>query len=152
MEQAGPRPGVGERVFAAIIGAIFAVQFVMALGYPPEPRLFPLIVAVAGMLFSVALLAGIGLHDLEMGPPEPIARGKLALTLAVSPLYGIALFFVGYWIATLAAVPTVAWLLGYRNARTLAIVTISLAVVLGVLFPLLGVGLPRGLLVEKLGL
>ena len=152
MEKTSPRAGVGERIFAAAIGAIFAVQFILALNYPPEPRLFPLIVAVAGMLFSIALLSGIGLHDRELGAPEPIARGKLALTLAVSPVYGVALFVVGYWIATLAAVPTVAWLLGYRNARTLAIVTVSLAVVLGVLFPLLGVGLPRGLLVENLGL
>ena len=62
------------------------------------------------------------------------------------------MFLLGYWIATLGAVPIIAWLLGYRQKKTLAIVTAGLAVALGVIFPLLGIALPRGLLFEKLGI
>jgi hypothetical protein len=143
---------VGERIFAGAIGLVFAGQFMMALRYPPDPQLFPLIVAAAGFILAGLLVLGVGLHDHAIGAPEPVPRDKLVLTLAVSPVYGAALWILGYWIATIITVPAIAWLLGYRNKTILAAVTIGVALALGVLFPLLGVYLPVGLLPELVGL
>lgn len=140
------RGGVGERVFAGAIGIVFAGQFLMALRYPPDPRLFPLIVSAIGFLLAIAMLFGPGLHDRELGAPELLSRFSVILTLAVSPAYGVALWLFGYWISTIIAIPLIAWMLGYRRRSILAIVTVGVAVSLGVLFPLLDVPLPVGLL------
>ncbi|MGH6725428.1 MAG: tripartite tricarboxylate transporter TctB family protein [Pseudolabrys sp.] len=143
--------GVGERVFAGAIGIVFAGQFLMALRYPPDPRLFPLIVSAAGFLLAVVMLFGPGLHDRDLGAPESLTRRSLILILAVSPAYGVALWLFGYWISTIIAIPLIAWMLGYRRRSMLAIVTAAVAVALGVLFPLLEVPLPVGLLPAMIG-
>jgi|SRR6185437_7953172 len=145
------RNGVGERIFAGAIGIIFAGQFLMALRYPSDPRLFPLIISAAGFLLTVALVLGLGLHDRHLGRPEPLPAGRLTLTLVVSPVYALGLWFLGYWVSTLIAIPLVAWLLGYRKRQTIAIVTLVVTVLLGVLFPLLDVPLPLGLLPRLVG-
>jgi putative tricarboxylic transport membrane protein len=146
MTGAAPRGGFGERVFAAVIGIVFAGQFILALRYPPDPRLFPLIIAGIGCVLTVLLVIGLGLHDAEHGAPARLARGKLILTLAVSPAYGLSLWLLGYWISTLIAIPLVAWQLGYRNRTVLALVTVGIALALGLTFPLVNVPLPRGFL------
>lgn len=144
--------GAGERIFAGAIAVVFAGQFLMALRYPADPRLFPLIVSAAGFLMAVVLVCGPGLHDRILGAPEPVPRNKLLLALAVSPAYGLGLWVLGYWVATLIAIPVIAWLLGYRNKPMLALVTGCVTVALGVLFPLLDVPLPKGLLPALFGL
>lgn len=140
------RPGVGERIFAAATGVVFAGQFLLALRYPSDPRLFPEIVSAAGFILAATLIIGPGLHDRILGAPEPIPRRQLVLALAVSPAYGLGLWVLGYWIASLITIPAIAWLLGYRNKPMLALVTAGAAVALGVLFPLLDVPLPKGIL------
>lgn len=143
--------GLGERVFAGAIGIVFLGQFCMALRYPADPRLFPLMVAVAGGALAVALLAGFGLHDATLGPPEKLPRASLALTLSVSPVYGFCLWLFGYWIATLVAIPVISMLLGYRNLKILLLVTAGVTAALGIIFPLLAVPLPKGMLPAMLG-
>lgn len=145
------RDGVGERIFAGAIGVIFTAQFLMALRYPSDPRLFPLIVSAAGILLAVALVLGVGLHDRHLGRPEALPARHLTLTLVVSPAYALGLWVLGYWMATVIAIPLVAWLLGYRKKQTIALVTIGVTVTLGVLFPLLDVPLPLGLLPRLIG-
>ena len=150
MNNNSERIGSGERIFSFCTGAVFAAQFLMALRYPTDPRLFPLIVSGAGLFISVLLAFGAGLHDRLLGPPEPVSMNKLVLTLGVSPAYGLGLWVLGYWIATLITIPAIAWLLGYRHKAMLALVTACVAVALGVLFPLLDVPLPKGLLLTAL--
>jgi hypothetical protein len=148
MSERVSQDGLGERIFAGAVGLIFAGQFLMALKYPSDPRLFPLIVSAAGFMLSVALALGVGLHDHLLGPPEVLPKARLTLTLAVSPIYAFGLWFLGYWIATIIAIPTIAWLLGYRNKPILVLVTFGVALALGVIFPLLDVPLPVGFLRE----
>jgi hypothetical protein len=143
--------GLGERVFAGAIGIIFLGQFCMALRYPSDPRLFPLIVAVAGGALAVSLVAGFGLHDATLGPPKKLPRASLLLTLGVSPAYGFCLWVFGYWIATLVAIPVVSMLLGYRKRTVLVLVTAGVTAALGIVFPLLAVPLPKGMLPAMLG-
>lgn len=142
------RTGFGERIFAGSIGIIFAGQFLMALRYPSDPRLFPLIVSAAGFILAVTLVLGPGLHDHILGAPETAPRRQFALALAVSPAYGLGLWILGYWIATIITIPAIAWILGYRNKLILTFVTACVAVALGALFPLLDVPLPKSLLPE----
>jgi Tripartite tricarboxylate transporter TctB family len=150
MSEKTSRAGVGERVFAGAIGLVFLVQFLMALRYPSDPRLFPLIVAGVGVLLSVAIVFGVGLHYADTDSPEPLSKPDLILALVVSPAYGFVLWLLGYWIASGIAIPLLAWLLGYRNRSVLMTSTISVVVVLGVLFPLLDVPLPSGFLMQQL--
>ena len=152
MQQRTVEGGLGERIFAGVVGFIFLGQFFLALHYPPDPRLFPLIIAVIGMALCIALLAGMGLHDRELGSPERLPRASLVLTLLVSPVYGAVLWLFGYWLATLVAIPLIAMLLGYRSRGKLFLVSVATTIALGVLFPLLDVPLPVGLLPEKFGL
>ena len=142
--------GIGERIFAGALGLVFVGQFLLALRYPPEPRLFPLIVAVAGGALTLALASGRGLHDHQLGAAEKLPRARFLLTLAVSPAYALALWLFGYWVATLAAIPLIAIQLGYRNKRNLALVTVLTSLVLGIIFPMLEVPLPKGLLASML--
>jgi hypothetical protein len=56
----------------------------------------------------------------------------------------LGLWLFGYWIATIIAIPAVAFLLGYRRWHQVALVTVGITIALGVLFPLLNVPLPVG--------
>ncbi len=150
MSEKTSRAVIGERVFAGAIGLVFLAQFLMALRYPSDPRLFPLIVAGVGVLLSVAIVFGVGLHYADTDSPEPLSKPDLILALVVSPAYGFALWLFGYWIASGLAIPLLAWLLGYRNRSVLMTATMSVVVVLGVLFPLLDVPLPSGFLMQQL--
>lgn len=136
--------GVGERVFAGVLGLVFAAQFLMALRYPPDPRLFPLIVSAVGVVLASALVFGAGLHDRFLGTPERLPPGRLILAIVAAPLFALGLWLFGYWIATIIAIPAVAFLLGYRRWHQVALVTVGITIALGVLFPLLNVPLPVG--------
>jgi hypothetical protein len=57
----------------------------------------------------------------------------------------------GYWIATLVAIPVVSMLLGYRKRTVLVLVTAGVTAALGIVFPLLAVPLPKGMLPAMLG-
>ena len=145
-KNAMPRRALGGRVFAAVIGVFFAVQFVLALGYPSDPRLFPLIVSTTGFFLAVALVAGFGFGEEEDDPVTPAGRRQLMLAVLSPPAFALGLWLIGFWLATLVAVPSIAWLLGYRNKAVIGAVTIGLMVSIGVLFPLVHVALPAGLL------
>jgi hypothetical protein len=146
-------PDLGQRIFAGVVGIVFAGQFLMALRYPSDPRLFPLIISAAGFLLAVALVFGLGLHaDDEESAAHTKRPPQFLLTLVVAPIYAFALWLFGYWTASILAIPIVAWKLGYRRKLPLAIATFVVTVLLGVLFPLLEVPLPKGLLPSLMGL
>lgn len=137
----------GGRLFAALIGIFFGVQFVLALGYPSDPRLFPLIVSAIGFFLAMALTLGFG-FDEQDGEPTQQRPGRRQLELAIlaPPAFGFGLWLLGFWLATLVAIPAIAYLLGYRNRAVIAAVTVGVALSIGVLFPLVHVPLPHGLI------
>lgn len=146
------RAGRGERLFAASLGLIFAVQFGLALRYPSDPRLFPLIVSAVGVLLAAAVALGFGLggeRAEEAADDAPPGPAPSLLALIAPPAYALALWLIGYWAATIIAIPLLAWRLQYRNVVVLALVTTGVAVAIGVLFPLVHVPLPPGLLFAR---
>ena len=138
------RPSRGERIFVAVIGVIFATQFVLALRYPSDPRLFPMLIAGAGALLAVAMECGVGLGGSAAAMHVPSARARLFLALVVPPFFAVMLWGLGFWIATLVAIPGIAWLLGYRRPLVIVLVTLAMAAAIGIVFPLVNVALPTG--------
>ncbi len=145
-----PRPqrSQGERIFVAVIGFVFVVQFILALSYPSDPRLFPLLVTGVGILIAVAMEFGFGLGKPASEEPGALPPRLLAMALLAPPLYALCLWALGFWIATLAAIPIIAWLLDYRKRLILLLVTVGMALAIGVTFPLVNVVLPTGALFE----
>lgn len=146
MTERPSRRSRGERIFTAVIGFVFAFQFAIALSYPPDPRLFPLIVAGAGMLLAGAMEFGLGLGEETGEKLDSMSRRLLTLALVTPPLYALALWLVGYWVATIVAIPAIAVLLGYRRPIVIALVTAGVALAIGLLLPLVNVGLPKAAL------
>lgn len=146
MAQGQIRRSTGERIFVSIIGLLFGLQFVLALSYPPDARLFPLIVCGVGFLLAVAMEFGMGLGEAIGEKLSPMSRRLLALALLAPPLYAAALWLFGFWIATAIADPAIAYLLGYRRPLVLVLVTASMTLTIGVLFPLVNVALPKAAL------
>jgi Tripartite tricarboxylate transporter TctB family len=155
--QVRTRQGRGERIFAALIGAVFVLQFALALRYPADPRLFPLIVSAIGAALALAVVLGFGLggeaHGAEEEVPATVEAGTrrapFLLALTAPPAYGAALWLFGYWIATPVTIPVVAWLLGYRRVAVIAAVTSGVTLAIGILFPLVHVPLPAGLIFAR---
>lgn len=135
----------GERAFAIVLAAMFVAMVVAARDYPWEPRLFPTVVALAGVALAVAAAA----RARSIEPPrEREPRRRIVLALVAPPLYGGALFLLGFWIATLVAIPVLARALGFRKVPVLIAVTAVVTAAVGLGFGAVDVRLPHGALVR----
>jgi hypothetical protein len=142
MSQQHRHSALGERIFVGVIGLVFAIQFCLAMSYPADPRLFPLIVAAIGVGLAVA--TQIRRREKKATQtPEPIAPRRLALALIVPPLYGIVLWALGFWVATILAIPALSLLLGYRRYFLILLVTAGMTLAVGLLFPLVNITVPQ---------
>jgi hypothetical protein len=142
MAQQNRHSALGERIFVGVIGLVFAIQFVLAMSYPADPRLFPLIVAAIGVGLAVATQIR-GREKKPPKTPEPIAPRRLALALIVPPLYGIVLWALGFWVATILAIPALSLLLGYRRYFLILLVTAGMTLAVGLLFPVVNITVPQ---------
>ncbi len=126
------------------LGAYFVYQLIAAYRYPREPALFPQIVGVAGVLLS----ASIVVRALISSPQEAgrLELRRVALAVAVPIIYGIALWLLGYWVASAAVLVAFPVLLGYRRMALLLAVCAGVTVFFGVVLGYLEVTLPKGLL------
>lgn len=136
-----------DAAMATALGAYFVYQLIAASRYPAEPALFPRIVGVVGAL----LAAGIVIRALVSARPVESAADKheyrrLPLAVAAPIAYGIALWLLGYWLASALALIAFPLLLGYRRVLLLIIASIGVIVFFGVVLPYLEVRLPKGLL------
>jgi hypothetical protein len=135
----------GERIFVGAIGLVFVLELGLAIPYPTDARLFPLLIAVVGILLACAALIGMRASK-ALKAPETIAAAKLALVLGVPPLYGLALWALGFWIATAVTIPALSILLGYRRYVLIALVTVGMALAIGLLFPIVNIAVPKSAL------
>jgi Tripartite tricarboxylate transporter TctB family len=145
MSQKNRHSTYGELIFVGVIGLVFALQFVLAMSYPADPRLFPVIIAVIGIVLAFATQVGMRGRK-SSKTPEPIAATKLALVLVVPPLYGIVLWAFGFWIATILTIPALSVLLGYRRYFLILLVTVGMALAVGLLFPVVNIAVPKSAL------
>lgn len=147
-----------EVALALALAALFGVVIGTALGYPRDARLFPIIIGTGGLVLSLALAlavmirGGAPLADTAAKPDEARdahGSGRIVLAVLASPVFGLLLWLVGFWIATAIAVFAVPWMMGYRNKAMLALLALGTIAVLALTFPyLLKVGLPIGVFGE----
>ncbi|MBI4184979.1 MAG: tripartite tricarboxylate transporter TctB family protein [Proteobacteria bacterium] len=152
---------MGWRADATIaLGVLFAFAVIVAVGadYPEEVRLFPMIIGAAGMVLAATVLVTLALRLGAGAPGEGGTDGEGAggrrqtwIALATAPAYSLLLWLFGYWIASLACMVGLPWLLGYRNLKVLAVLAVAIVGGVGVFFPgTMAIYLPRGALVEWL--
>lgn len=132
---------------ASALGAYFVYQLAAASRYPPEPALFPRLVGVLGVL----LAAGVAWRALLADRPAPgdadtHERRWLPLAVAAPVSYALALWLLGYWLASGLALVLFPLMRGYRRFLLLLVVSAALLVFFGVLLSYLEVQLPKGLL------
>ena len=58
MSQENRHSTYGELIFVGVIALVFVLQLGMAISYPADPRLFPLIIAFFGILLAFATQIG----------------------------------------------------------------------------------------------
>ena len=136
----------GERVFTVAIGLIFLGQFCLAWSYPSDPRLFPMITACVGLILMAVILFQSRSRPLLLPVADRETRRRTVLALVAPPLFGLALWALGFWIVSIITIPLLSWLLGYRNRAGIAIGTAGVVLAVGLLFPLVNVALPRSAL------
>jgi hypothetical protein len=132
---------------ASALGAYFAYQLVAASRYPPEPALFPRIVGAAGVVLAVAVVARA---LTQRAASDGLEFRRAALAVAVPIGFGLALWLLGYWVASLAALVAFPLLLGFRRLGVLIATSAGVTLLFGVLLAYLQVRLPRGLLFDRL--
>lgn len=132
---------------ASALGAYFAYQLAAASRYPPEPALFPRIVGVAGVLLAVGVVVR-ALAQTAAGDRLELRRAALAVAAPVG--FGLALWLLGYWLASLATLIAFPLLLGFRRMGVLVATSAGVTLFFGVVLAYLQVRLPRGLLFERL--
>jgi hypothetical protein len=138
-----------EVAMAAALGAYFVYQLAAASRYPPEPALFPRIVALAG----IGLAAAVALRVLRLPPAAPadaIAPAKLAVVVSAPIVFGLGLWLFGYWLASAAALIVLPLLLGLRQWKALVLTSLAVTLFFGLVLGYLDVRLPRGLLFHAL--
>ena len=142
-------------VAAAAMVTIFAVMFVLSLGYPRDARLFPLIVCAAGLCIGIGILiaevrrrpitAEDGAKLPEFFRSRNVAQRWTAVMAA--PLYGLLLLLAGFYFASGIALVILPYFLGYRRFWFLvgfAVVTIA---VINILFNVvMDMSMPKGFL------
>ncbi|HWD21658.1 MAG TPA: tripartite tricarboxylate transporter TctB family protein [Burkholderiales bacterium] len=133
---------------ASALGAYFVYQLAAASRYPPEPALFPRIVGVAGVLLAVAVVVRALAQTAAAGDRLELRRAALAVAAPVG--FGLALWLLGYWVASLAALIAFPLLLGFRRMGALVATSAGVTLFFGVVLAYLQVRLPRGLLFERL--
>ncbi|WP_417722341.1 tripartite tricarboxylate transporter TctB family protein [Salipiger sp.] len=148
-----------DRIVAVILLVLVAGGFAVTFDFSAialYPRL--LLGAMALMAAAIGLRSFLparpreaGLPDDAEGPDElPLIPARLTQPVTIAAmmvLYGLAIPLLGYFTATLVAVPVILLWMGVRGAFPVLVLTLGFAGFVYVLFRLqLGVPLPRGLL------
>jgi hypothetical protein len=133
--------------------AIFAAVFFGSAAYPPDARLFPLIVSSLGFgLVLVMVVAehvapgGEGTHS-DVDPVHPDEYPRLTLALLSSPVYCLLVWVTGFYVASLATLIVFPVLMGYRQLIVIVPVAVVLLACLWLIFSYaMDMELPLGLL------
>ena len=137
-----------ELAAAGVFAGLFVRLFLEAMGYSGQSAYMPL--AATGIGVTVCgfwalesgrrLVAGQAEHfDVSLSDSL-----RFALILAAGSIYVVGFTVLGALTATAIMVPTVAWALGYRRFKVIALTTLGLTLTLWVVFRLLlAIPLPR---------
>lgn len=136
--------GLRRSSVALFLLLVFGGQFVLALGYPEEPRLFPLIVGAFGIAMSLALLFGFG-HTEQARAAS--ASSPMPLVPLLAPVvFATGLLILGFWVTLALCVPALIALLGERRPMILAVATLAVIAMTWGMFRLIRAEVPAGVL------
>jgi hypothetical protein len=153
-------PGLLRRGDAAMTAAllmVFAVMVGEASRYPRDSRLFPVMVGIAGLALAALLLlrmaqgavakpSGEDVEEADFVPAAPLWAAVLA-----APLFGLVMWVVGFWAATVICTFFGPAVMGYRRLRVRIGLTIGTLAVMVVLFPvMLNLPMPRGEIMDRM--
>lgn len=136
------RPAVKERpvklmevLTLVFIGLVMVGVLVMSKNYSFEVRLFPTVVAAAGLLITVFRLISLALKAMKnkhlmVGPlnkTEPKAPSVMSTQVAISLMVGYAaiIFVFGFIISTIFFVAVTMFVARYRKPRVLVAVSVG---------------------------
>lgn len=145
-----------DAALAVVLLALFAAMLLEASGYPYDSRLFPSLIGVVGLLAAALLLLRMATgavrqpaHD-EDEEGGGIGAAPLWVALLAPPVFGLAMWLLGFWAAAGLAAFFGPAVMGERSLRRRAALALGTVVALYVLFPLtLNVPLPRGEIMER---
>lgn len=126
--------GLGLLAFA---GAYYRASFDIAVGFASDrlgPTFFPRLLAAALAACAVALVVRAARGRSDPGPLAPVRLGTLALVVALTLAYGLALRPLGYPLATVLFLAAAIRALGHRDLRTLAGTAVGVTVALYLVF------------------
>jgi putative tricarboxylic transport membrane protein len=129
-----------ELAVALVVLALAALGLVDALGFPRASAYLP--VAVLGLTCFLSLAWAVqSVLAIRREPPtlrlDPAETRRLLTLAALSLLYAVGIVEVGFFTSTIIFIPLSGLLLGYRDARGLAIATVAFTALLYAVFGLL---------------
>jgi hypothetical protein len=147
------------RLISLALFLVFLLVVAEGATYPPEARLFPTMVGVAGMVLALAvfLVHGGGAdsdaeaatsEDLSAAPPDaaPPSRGRVLLAVAAAPVYALVVWVLGFYVASLLALVVLPQCLGYRRVGMLTLIAALGVALIAVVFSWgMEMTLPNGL-------
>ncbi|MDH3230147.1 MAG: tripartite tricarboxylate transporter TctB family protein [Alphaproteobacteria bacterium] len=142
----------GIRIAAAVYIVSSFYLGMQALEFPAGGGTFPLFAQTCAVLISGILIVG----SFRSGAREAndridfrltYARAKPLLLLAVSVLYVLVIFELGYFVSTFLFLFLASWLIGIRDLKTVTITAVILIPVMyGFFVVFLQAPLPKGIL------
>jgi hypothetical protein len=137
------------------LSAVFALVLLQALNFPPEARLFPMLVSIAGlMLVSLRLIkradGDANAADGTIVSDEPVEAhppGRLALATLSAPVYSLMVWGIGFHAASLMMLIGFPYCLGYRRLPILVpMAFVFVAILTGIFSYAMDMNLPAGVL------
>jgi putative tricarboxylic transport membrane protein len=140
-----------DRAIAVVVFILAGAMFLEAGQLPFEAGLFPRLVTAIMLIAAIAMFAR-SFAASGRAPAEPVfINGRLlAITLAATVLYVIAVGTVGYFTSSLVFVPAIAYALGLRHHKAIAIGTVLFVAFLYLVFVrIFQLPMPREMLLER---
>jgi len=141
----------GIRIAAAVYIALCFYLGGQATEFPAGGGTFPLFAEVSAVLISAVMIAGsfrpsVKKNDDRIDFRMTYSRAKPLLLLAISILYILVIFELGYFVSTALFLFVASWMIGIRDLKTLAITAVILiAAMYGFFVVFLQAPLPKGI-------
>ena len=141
----------GERIFGAALGAVGLFALYQGTSLPlgslsePDAGFFPVVVAIALILFALLALKGRA-FEVDRPPPDPGGAARVAVLIGSLGIYGWLLPLAGFVPCTIVLLGILLRGLGDVSWSATIVCAVTAAVGCYFLFTRLGLPLPSGAL------
>lgn len=146
------KAAVASAPLAAFLLVIFAAEVAIALGYPRDPRLFPVIIGSAGVaLCLLQIFDSAAAPGPLPGSGEPAtAREPLPWLPVATPIaFGAGLWLFGFWVTLGVGTPALISRLGERRPVVLIAATGGILLLALGMFGLIRAEVPQGIVTSS---